>query len=315
MTSSDIDYYDHPIFNPFELLILTPAMVDIEEYILRCLWNGSTGAVIRGEARIGKTTAFQNLGQRLRTRGDKTIPTHFFTVPMRDHPTITSLYRSLSVSANLRITNQSRVEPLLGNLISFFLDEVTRCKSKRLALFVDEGQRLSLPQCNVFAELQDFMRANYKILLSVFFVVNTDEAQNLLEDVQSGDHKHIYGRFFKQVRDYYGIRDRSEVEFCLQQYDQLRFPEETGPTYTEYFLPGSAKESLKLSNISSDLWRIFREYQKKYRLSSWGMAYFIPTVNLLLTDFLPEYGVEELSDEILREAIIISGLIPSLVKS
>jgi hypothetical protein len=44
------------------------------------------------------------------------------------------------------------------------------------------------------------------------------------------------------------------------------------------------------------------------------MQSFSITTNTLLTDFLPRYGAEALDDDMVEEAVRMSGLIPSLVK-
>jgi hypothetical protein len=103
------------------------------------------------------------------------------------------------------------------------------------------------------------------------------------------------------------------VHRCLIQYDQLRYPDD-GPTYTEYFLSEAIKQGWKLSTVSEDLWRIFRDYQRQYKIDSWGMQYFLVTVNTLLTDFLPTHGVEHINDDMIHESVRVSGLIPSLIK-
>jgi len=44
------------------------------------------------------------------------------------------------------------------------------------------------------------------------------------------------------------------------------------------------------------------------------MKYFTAAANVLLTDFLPHYGVDAASEEMIHEAIKISHLVPDLVK-
>jgi hypothetical protein len=313
MNKYAIDYYDHPLFQPYELLIDTPSKIQLKEILNKWLWTGITGGVIKGESRCGKTTAMIKLSEECQTRGGVNIPSHYFTVPDRDRPTINALYRSLSVCADLRIARHHPVESMLSNLINFFLEKLVESKAKHFVLLVDEGQRLSFAQYNVFAELHDLMRERFKILFTVIFIVNSDESIAILEKITERQYKHIHGRFFKHITEFYGIRNEKEVKRCLHQYDILRYPI-NGPTYTEFFLPSAVKKGWRYSSLSGLIWSTFREYQKNYRLQSWGMESFICTANILLYDFLPTYGESECNHEMVKAAIETSGLIPSLVK-
>ena len=40
---------------------------------------------------------------------------------------------------------------------------------------------------------------------------------------------------------------------------------------------------------------------------------FSITTNTLVADFLPKYGIENLNEEMVEEAVRISGLLPSMV--
>jgi hypothetical protein len=312
--NTKVDYYDHPIFNPYDFLISTPPMKRLKNVLDGWLWTGITGGIIRGEARCGKTTAVTQLAKGLKTRGGKTIPTHFFTVPARDRRTINALYRALTVSASLPLNKASPVEPMFSNLVHFFMERCLENGTKQFVILVDEAQRLSLSQYNVFAEFHDFVREEFKTLFTVIFIVNSDEAEIVFDSVADRRYRHIYGRFFKKVTDFYGIQSVSDVRKCLKEYDTLRFPNHTGPTYTEFFLPKFVKNGWRYSSLSSTIWSVFREFQRDYHLTSWGMESFICTANILLYDFFPKYGPDQCNQDMVRAAINVSGLIPSMVK-
>ncbi|MFA0812779.1 ATP-binding protein [Microbulbifer epialgicus] len=309
------DYYEHPIFNPYEFLINTPPMRRLKNVLDGWLWTGVTGGIIRGEARCGKTTAATQLANRLKTRGGKIIPTHYFSVPARDRRTIHALYRALTVSANLPLKTNSQIEPMFSNLVHFFLEHCIENETKQFVLLVDEAQRLSLNQYNVFAEFHDFIREKLKILFTVIFIVNSDEAEIVFSNVSESRYRHIYGRFFKKITDFYGVQSESDVKNCLKQYDTLRFPRGTGPTYTEFFLPEIVRKGWRYSSLSSVIWSVFHEFQKDYHLTSWGMESFVCTVNVLLYDFFPKFGPDQCNQDMVRAAIDVSGLTPSMVKS
>jgi hypothetical protein len=58
----------------------------------------------------------------------------------------------------------------------------------------------------------------------------------------SGD-KQIVARFMIEQLGFAGIQGAGDAATCLAGYDQTRYPEQTGPTFTGFFLP-QAVESL-----------------------------------------------------------------------
>ena len=79
-------------------------------------------------------------------------------------------------------------------------------------------------------------------------------------------------------------------------------------------MPEYVQQGGALASWSPRLWRIFREYQTRYKLKDWGMQYFVTTVNTMLMDMLPRYGTMDVDDDLIHECISVTGLIPSIVK-
>ncbi len=310
---SNIERYSHPLFNPLDLVIETKEISRLRSKIIQWIWTGATGGVVLGEARSGKSTAIETIHPALMDKGEKNIPSHLFSVATRDKPSITSIYRNMCASANLRLKTHEVSDEVAVKFLNYLMDAALEHQSKKMVLFVDEMQKLTRLQLDAFAELYNRMR-KHKILLTVIFVGNIQESSELLDYIARPGKSYLRDRFFINKYDFYGIKNEESVKFCLSQYDHLRFPEKTGPTYTQFFLPREYKDGWRLASISPALWRYFRTYQKTFKISSWGMQYFIATVNVLVTDYLPQYGIEGDIPEMINESIKVSGLVPALVQ-
>jgi hypothetical protein len=311
MNSPRADYYEHPVFHPKRILLETSAMKGLKAEIDRWLWTGATGAVVLGMSRVGKTTAVKTACSQLYTRGKVKIPAYYASTPSRDQRTILSVFRQLCWSANLRVTTHDRADHLSQRFVHYIVDNAAEAMCEQVVLFVDEMQRLSPEQFNAFAEIYD-KAWDLGIALMVIFVGNEQESSRLLGYIEQPGYAHIRGRFFTQRYTFRGLTSKAEVEECLEKYDELRYPID-GPTYTGFFLPDAVRKGWRLTSLSGDIWRIFHSYQLKYHIDSWGMQYFVATVNTLLSDFLPHHGVDKFDDDMVHECIRISGLIPSLV--
>lgn len=313
MTQTAYDYYDHPVFNPRQLLLETSAMRTLREGFHRWLWTGVTGGVITGPSRAGKTTAALAIKDQLRTRDRRSIPAHYTSIPRRDQSTVLSVFRNLCLSEDLKTRNTDRSDHLSDRYVHYILDRAAQNQCAYAVLIIDEMQRLHPRQYDAFAEIYDKLSL-FDIDLTVVFFGNDQECQNLIKVIKTPAFAHIHGRFFTQHLPFNGLTSEKQVNHCLHQYDGLRFPPD-GPTYTEYFLPDEYKRGWRLASLSRLLWSVFRDYQKTYHIRSWGMQYFAATVNILLVDFLPRLEVLECDEETIHECIRLSGLIPSLVHS
>jgi hypothetical protein len=304
------NFYDHPIFNPLTFRVETQQIQQLRETITRWLWTGATGGYIQGYSRIGKTSAFEMIKETLKFRSGKSIPTYFFSIPKRDKPTINTIFKNCCHSAQLKVNNRDSAEELKTAFAHYLFEKANSNHANQIVLMVDEMQRLKAHQFDAFAELYDFLRL-MGISLIVIFIGNTFESDSLIEQVKVPQYDHIRGRFFSQKSTFSGIQNVSELAYCLKQYDERRFPVGTGPTYTEYFLPDEFKNGWRFEKLSNELWEVFREYQKRFKLPSWGMQYFTSTANILLIDYLPKTGTEVSLKKVIQECIELSGLASS----
>jgi hypothetical protein len=312
MPQVKLDYYDHPVFSPQELHFETNAMDHLCNELHRWLWNGITGGLVYGHARDGKTKAVLAMIDRLFTRGAVQVPVYYVSTPPRDRRVILTIFRQLCWKHDLRVKDRDPADILAERFVNFIADNAKKTACQNAVLIVDEMQRLHVGQFDAFSEIYDKLQL-LKINLMVVFVGNDPACWRIINHIERPGYAHIRGRFFIQGIAFNGLLNKQDVTRCLDQYDTLRFPDH-GSTYTNFFLPEHVEQGWKLATLSGDVWRIFREYQKHYKLTSWGMQYFISTINTLLTDFLPRYGVDSIDDDMIHEAIRISGLVPSLVR-
>jgi GTPase SAR1 family protein len=305
---------DHPLYNPLDLCLWTPEIDRLLEVIKRWLWTGMTGGLIIGLVRVGKTTAIQTLVKRLEDRNGRFIPSYHLTIHRRDRRTINSLARRLCLSIGTEIGERVDSDRLINHFANYLMDLAVNSETNKIVLFVDEAQRLSIDQIDAFAELHDDLKLR-GVVLVVIFTGNDRECDHLVQGIVNKEKDHLLGRFFTQKQYFNGIVNIDGVKSCLQQYDTLRHPDENSPTYTESFLSDDFQNGWRLVNAADYLWRGYTKYRKNLKLKSWGMQYFVNATNILLIDYLPEYGVDSLSDEMVDECIKLSGLIESVVEN
>jgi len=309
---------DHPIFDPYQLFIDTPMVNRIEKTIEHLLWTGEIGCLKRGNSRDGKTRSIHELRKRLTDRRGNAVNSHVVSIPRRDQKTVASLFRRLCWSIGATLKQTANADEMEDMVFNHFMDEMTIAEQNQLVLFVDEMQRLSFSQIDSIASFHDRFAEEGRVLF-VVFVGNHGTSDALVDTIRSDkDKENISKRFFRHEHLFTGIKTSKELSYCLKQYDSLRFPDDSGPTYTNFFMGDAVSKNWKLESLTSLIWSVYEsEFAKPYKIESWGMQYFTASVKTLLTHYLPKYGLEneaEVEDMII-ESIKSSCLVEDLVVS
>ena len=69
-----------------------------------------------------------------------------------------------------------------------------------------------------------------------------------------------------------------------------------------------------MTDLTSDIWSVYLEYEKHYQIKGWGMKYFTSTINVMLVDYLPNYGIDSVNEEIIKQCIEMSGLVTAKLR-
>jgi hypothetical protein len=305
------EYFSHPIFYPVKFRINTPVVKELQNNLTRLVWTGATGASLLGFTRAGKTTAIELISDKIKARSGKTIPVIRYSAHQRDQHTIRALYENILSHLQLHYRPGQKTEVLVENLLMHLAETAKSYYVNQLIFAIDEAQRLAIPQIDIFAELDDRLRKEYSISLMCLFIGNQEQMGRLLDAVHEGKNEHIEGRFFRQTFRFGGLRTKKDVKYCLRQYDLLRYPN-SGPRYTEYFLQKEYMKGFRLESLADTIWEVFRDCSLDHQIKDWAMEYFVRSVNLLLVDYLPKYGASSFSENMVRECILVSGLIPEI---
>ncbi|WP_417532180.1 ATP-binding protein [Marinobacter lipolyticus] len=304
---------EHPLLQPKGVHLETPAFQRLVDTLTEWLWSGTTGGFIVGAPRIGKSWAARSLADQLRLRDGRAVPVLYMSIVDRDTKTIAEICRRACIDQDLPITGRANADRLSEQFLTHVCDAQVEADMRTAVLVVDEFDHLIPRQFNAFAEFFNRLDQLHRTMMTVF-IGNKAEALALLELMTGDEYRRIRGRFFKRFAEYYGIRNREELTALMRQYDTLRYPEH-GPTYCAAFLPQAVDAGWRLAGLSKDLWRMYSEIAKDCDLDSWGLEYAVGTLNVLVTDLLPQYGWQNVEDDLLREAILLTHVADDFVKA
>ena len=301
----------HSIFIPGKFIIKTPMMEALLNKILGWQANNVSGGVVLGEARIGKSAAMDYLIDNLKNRAGESIPGRKVSVAKRDRKTIASIFRNICLAVGKDPKRTATADQMANDLIHYFAELSLGNQTRQVVLMVDEMQRLSLHQFEAFAELYDGLTA-VGTNLSVIFVGNESDSSPTIDSIGTSNYELIRGRFFTHQTKYFGITNKKEIEAILNEFDNWKVDGVDKPTTTEHFLPELYDTGWRYADLSKQIWSIYKdEYMKKHGFNSWPLQYFMRSAKILLTDYLPVYGVD--SKKSLEKMIIKSILASQIV--
>lgn len=303
---------DHPLLALKAVQFETPAYLNLVKTLTEWLWQGTTGGFIVGTPRIGKSWAMRSLKDQLRLRDGTVVPVTYMAMVDRDRKSVAEVPRRACIDTGLPVNPRANADQLSEQFLTHICDLQAQTGVRTSVLIVDEFDHLEPRQFNAFAEF--FNRLDYlHRSIMVVFVGNQDEAFSLLEQMIGEKYQRIRGRFCKRLIEYFGLRDREELAFVMEQYDTRRFPD-NGPTYTAAFLPEATDAGWRFKSLAKDLWRVYALIAREYSLDSWGMEYAVGTLNVLVTDLLPRYGWQDIEDDLLREAVLMTHVADDFVQ-
>jgi len=303
----------HPIFNNSEFFIETPMIGKLTTQIERWIWNGDTGGLVLGDNRIGKSRAIRYVMQGIKNRLGESIPAIYISTPRRDTNTMAAVFKNLCFSLALECKSRPSADDMANLVYHRLADIAHKTSTRQVAMFVDEFQRLSCLQLEVFAEIYDQLSL-VGVNICIIFVGNKQSAETLIENSLRTSNELVRGRFFIQKLHYHGIRLKDELRSCLGQYDHLKYPVENGDSYTGAFIK---EPKFLLSNTTDVFWDIYiKQFKSPLGLSSWPMQYFTSAVRILLVDYAPRYGTKaDVLPALVERSMEASGLVKGLVAS
>lgn len=288
MSKYQIDFGDHPVFDPYGFIIPTRMLQKMREEVQGWVWNNATGGYITGAAREGKTFAAIDLCGKIENRSGKILPTIIVSADERDTNSIAAVHKLIAFGSGVTIRSNRAGDEIENTVLLTITEAALKADVKQVLLIVDEAQFLTFKQLKAFCGIHNKIGLKSKLSLVVVFVFNDDLSEEIFSLIkESTRHRYLLRRFFNRKHKFTGICCEDDIRECLSYYDTTRFPKEGGPTYTEFFIPELYQRGWRMEKFSSKFWEIYKNYYgDPQKLSAWGMDSFSATARTFLVDYL-----------------------------
>jgi hypothetical protein len=216
---------------------------------------GDLSMTIHGPYRSGKTTLMKYLIRHFAETSGMVV-FHCFQasgseVRKSSALGMPRLARELRTSrSNTPLRAGSEVEAL----IRVIQTEAERLGTNRILLLIDEAQYLSLEQ---LIGLKALLETLIDLELIPFVVLFAQpEVMALRKRLLAANQGNLVDRFFLNMHRLRG-HTRDEIDGVLRQFDERRWPEEGGMTYTQFFMPLAWGQGLRLAAHAPKFRRAF----------------------------------------------------------
>lgn len=255
-------------------------LVDLVEHCVRLL---IPGALVHARPRMGKTHAIDYAAIHLaRHRPDLLV----LRMSCEHHRTQFEgpFFNALLAATGIRDAQPTSISHKRFALIRRLSEQLQTRGGHIVVLYCDEAQRLSKHALEWLRDVHDQL-AQQGLRLITFLVGQPQLMEHKAQYQLSGDEQ-IVARFMIEQLHFRGITDAQDSATCMASYDLTRYPENSGPSFTEFFYPQAWSTGLRLERSGAQLWNAFVQAHAAAQLSGTieiQMDYFTRAVESVLT--------------------------------
>ena len=263
--------------------VATSAIEDLVDLVEHCVRVLIPGALVHARPRMGKTHAIDYAALHLnRHRPDLLV----LRMSCEHHRTQFEgpFFTALLCAAGVRDTQPASISQKRFALARRLSEQLQLRAGHIVVLFCDEAQRLSKHALEWLRDVHDQL-AQQGVRLITFLVGQPQLMEHKAQYQLAGDEQ-IVARFMIEQLDFRGIATAQAAATCLASYDLTRYPETTGPSFTQFFCPLAWAAGMRLEHSAADLWNAFAQAHASAQLPGAieiQMDYFTRAVETLLT--------------------------------
>jgi hypothetical protein len=253
-----------PALHPLEsgnYRIATPAIQTFYQLVTRCLRYRTTGALIYGPSRIGKTRAIEYLRLLLAETHPKITTYHAQAEHKPRHaegPFFTNLLEAVGHPAPDTGSNPNKRVRLINKI----KEACSQSGSGTVALFCDEAQRYDENEYEWLRDVHDHLD---RLQINLFtFLVGQQDLLSIKTHFQRAHKTQIVARLMVEELAFFGIRNAQDVATCLAGYDETAFPRGSDWSFTRFYLPKAVERGrYRLVHEAQCLWDAFETIHNK----------------------------------------------------
>lgn len=272
-------------FSSNQFNIATAAILDLEEHITKWIFNNTTGAIIYGRPRIGKTRAIIYISTMLKVKYGSELP--IFVLNATEHvPKDKFFYSELLKVVGHPEFDRGTVTMLKERLLTSLFACASNTQYRRIILFIDEAYNFSEKDYRWLMDV--YNNLNLKDIHLYVFMIGTEELRARKQALIMAKQHQIVGRFMVEECQFHGIQNAKQLAICLYNFDKPLNIAGRQIVLTKEFFPEAYKDGRFLSSCAEELMDEFLIVMQEIEIpekSEIPMLYVVNAIKYCLNNY------------------------------
>lgn len=268
----------HPIVTR-DFVIVTPVIEHAYSLIRERVWMRSTGTFLHASQRVGKSICAQTVETLLKEEYPN-ITVMSFSATKRGGRA-TAMYIEMLRAEGLHVPNAPRFDWLENKLMTHILTECLKKNSSQFVLIIDEMQNLEESDFYLLLAIHNRLEKQKNKMTTIGFA--QPEILELRTAFLVNKSYHLIARFLSEPIPFNGCSTNEDLHAILHAYDEEKhYPEDSGISFTEFFVPIAFENGFKLSDYSNQIWKELKKATAELESRAIPMQHLTSTVAYLL---------------------------------
>lgn len=271
------------------------------------------GGMIYGPQRLGKTEAIRYIIPFLSDALGSEIPIYLMSCSGERVPRQSTFYEDLLRAAD-HASYGGTIQQKRQRVVEGFLCDAEECNGNRVLLFIDDAQWLHEYSYRWLMDIHNQLKLRDVHLVTV--LVGQPELLEQRNAYRASRQLQVVARFMARAHMFRGLESAADIETVFRQLDdRAQFPQDSGWTYTRFFVPLAFEAGWRLTKNAALVWQALEEAypwdRSISRRKTLPMAAFSQLCVFLLRE-LHELDADDLrlDERLIREGIELTHLPP-----
>lgn len=240
---------NHPVITK-NYSIITPIILNAYALIRDRVYMRSTGTFLYATPRMGKTTCARVVKTSLESEFPLLFIMSFIAESHRKQDS--GMLIDILASDKLDVPRSIRFKDLQLMLMRHIATKLSERDGNQFVLIIDEMQNLSELELSMLATIHNRLEPLGIKMTTIGF--GQPEILTLRSALQATGKDFLIARFLSEPIHFDGCVSQNDLETILKAYDVREYPEESGYTFTSFFLPAAYGNGFRLSSFAKPIW-------------------------------------------------------------
>ena len=269
-----------------QFIIPTKSILELERKIQTWLTIGVCGSITYGRPRLGKTVCLNYIARKIKEKYNSDEIVIIWNIT--DHPdTERNFYASLLMAMGFECPKRDTALLLKERVLNELIMRACETPYRRVIVFLDEAWRFHEKDFSWLMDL--YNNLNGKDIQLATFLFGTRELKDLKTEFKRQGKDQIVGRFMINEVQFFGIRELSDMQFCMVFLDKVHMKgvlnSEAPETLLDFYFPNA--DGKTFFSLAESYWNAFQwvRSNKNILAQDIPMKYVIDSFNICLHSY------------------------------